>query len=325
MRSPVATGDALYTAGAEPTRPVGRILARSDKDGDGRLSIAESGKDGWLKGIANYYGNGDGFIVESEWLAANAAVVAPSSLVAVSPVRDAGGGTSARELWRYEKSFFGVVPSPLVLDGLVYTIRNGAILTILRADTGEVVKTVYVFFFGDFGVVSDDAAVALCAGKGRWARSPTREGAAASPIIAESLLILVLDQIERCRQRPIRRARGGERRPAVDAPWRGTDHGRQPGRHRRYRGGASAVTIPPGPPRRRADAPIYLHVNGQAMLAIMGPPPSCLERPIQWRPIRQSRVPGLPIPAPMAAQPDLKPVLDVRTGSPAIVAIAWKC
>jgi hypothetical protein len=33
------------------------------------------------------------------------------------------------------------VPSPLVLDGLVYTIKNGGILTILRADTGEVVKT----------------------------------------------------------------------------------------------------------------------------------------------------------------------------------------
>ena len=101
----------------------------------------ESGEDGWLIGIAKFYGNRDGFIVESEWLAASAAIVAPSSLVAVSLVRDSGGGISARELWRYEKSFFGVVPSPLVLDGLVYTIKNGGILTILRADTGEVVKT----------------------------------------------------------------------------------------------------------------------------------------------------------------------------------------
>jgi outer membrane protein assembly factor BamB len=44
-------------------------------------------------------------------------------------------------LWRYAKSFVAVVPSPLVLDGLVYTIKNGGILTSLRADTGEVVKT----------------------------------------------------------------------------------------------------------------------------------------------------------------------------------------
>jgi outer membrane protein assembly factor BamB len=143
VASPVVTGDTVvgFGYGFDPMPAFAEVLARSDKDGDGRLSIVESGKDGWLKGIANYYGNGDGFIVESEWLAANAAVVAPSSLVAVSLVRDAGGGTSARELWRYEKSFFGVVPSPLVLDGLVYTIRNGGILTILRADTGEVVKT----------------------------------------------------------------------------------------------------------------------------------------------------------------------------------------
>jgi outer membrane protein assembly factor BamB len=141
VASPVVTGDTVvgFGYGFDPMPPFSEVLARSDKDGDGRLSIAESGKDGWLKGIANYYGNHDGFIVE--WRAANAAVVAPSSLVAVSLVHDAGGGTSARERWRYEKSFFGVVPSPLVLDGLVYTIRNGGILTILRADTGDVVKT----------------------------------------------------------------------------------------------------------------------------------------------------------------------------------------
>ncbi len=68
-------------------------------------------------------------------------MVAPSSLVAVSLARDASGGTQARELWRYEKSFVAVVPSPLVLDGLVYTIKNGGILTVLRAETGEVVRT----------------------------------------------------------------------------------------------------------------------------------------------------------------------------------------
>ena len=143
VASPVVTGDTVvgFGYGFDSMPPFAEVLTRSDKDGDGRVSIAESGKDGWLIGIAKFYGNRDGFIVESEWLAASAAVVAPSSLVAVSLVRDAGGGISARELWRYEKSFFGVVPSPLVLDGLVYTIKNGGILTILRADTGEVVKT----------------------------------------------------------------------------------------------------------------------------------------------------------------------------------------
>jgi outer membrane protein assembly factor BamB len=42
------------------------------------------------------------------------------------------------------KSFVAVVPSPLVLDGLVYTIKNGGILTVLSAETGEVVRTARV-------------------------------------------------------------------------------------------------------------------------------------------------------------------------------------
>ena len=82
-----------------------------------------------LIGIARFFGNRDGFIVESEWTAGYGRYVAPSSLVAVALSSDANGRTTARELWRYTKSFVAVVPSPLILDGLVYTIRNGGILT----------------------------------------------------------------------------------------------------------------------------------------------------------------------------------------------------
>ena len=140
-RSSPATPMVGFGYGYDSTPPFAEALTKSDKDGDGRLSVAECGTSAWWIGIARYFGNRDGFIVESEWLAAHAAVQAPSSLVAVSLVKDADGVVSARELWRYEKSFVAVVPSPLVLDGLVYTIKNGGILTVLRADTGEVVKT----------------------------------------------------------------------------------------------------------------------------------------------------------------------------------------
>jgi outer membrane protein assembly factor BamB len=143
VASPVVTGDTMvgFGYGYDSTPPFAEALTRSDKDGDGKLSVAECGTSAWWIGIAKYFGDRDGFIVESEWLAAHAAVQAPSSLVAVSLVKDADGVVSARELWRYEKSFVAVVPSPLVLDGLIYTIKNGGILTVLRADTGEVVKT----------------------------------------------------------------------------------------------------------------------------------------------------------------------------------------
>jgi outer membrane protein assembly factor BamB len=49
------------------------------------------------------------------------------------------GAITPRELWRYERSFVAVVPSPLALHGLVYTIKNG-ILTTNAVDTGAVVK-----------------------------------------------------------------------------------------------------------------------------------------------------------------------------------------
>ena len=60
--------------------------------------------------------------------------------MAVALDKDASGRVTPRELWRYEKSFVAVVPSPLVLDGLIYTVKNGGVLTVLKADTGEVVK-----------------------------------------------------------------------------------------------------------------------------------------------------------------------------------------
>jgi len=143
VASPVVTGDTVvgFGYGYDSAPSFADGLKRNDKDGDGRISLAECGDSAILIGIARYGGNRDGFIVEAEWAAGYGEWVAPSSLVAVSLAQDAAGHVTARELWRYTKSFVAVVPSPLVLDGLVYTIKNGGILTVLSADTGSVVKT----------------------------------------------------------------------------------------------------------------------------------------------------------------------------------------
>ena len=142
VASPVVVGNTVvgFGYGYDSTMPFSDALKNNDRDGDGRLSLDECGDSAWMIGIAKYYGNRDGFVVESEWLDAWATIVAPSSLVAVALEKDAAGGVSPRELWRYEKSFLAVVPSPLVLDGLIYTIKNGGILTVLSAETGAVVK-----------------------------------------------------------------------------------------------------------------------------------------------------------------------------------------
>ena len=142
VASPVMAGDIVmgFGYGYDSTPPFAEALERNDKDKDGRLSIEECGDSAWLKGMANYQGKRDGYVDEPDWIAAWADVVAPSSLVAVKLERDGNGAITPRELWRYEKSFVAVVPSPLVLDGLVYTVRNGGILTTLVAETGAVVK-----------------------------------------------------------------------------------------------------------------------------------------------------------------------------------------
>jgi outer membrane protein assembly factor BamB len=143
VASPVVAGDRLYGFGYgyDSYPSFAETLAKYDRDRDGRLSVEEAGPSAWMRSIATYIGNRDGFVVEAEWNKANGDLAAPSSLVAVALDRDGAGRIKPRELWRYEKSFVGVVPSPLVLDGLVYTIKNGGILTILSAETGEVVKT----------------------------------------------------------------------------------------------------------------------------------------------------------------------------------------
>ena len=55
--------------------------------------------------------------------------------------RDAKGALTARELWRYDKSFTSVIPSVLQYEGVVYALKNGGILTSLDAATGKVLKT----------------------------------------------------------------------------------------------------------------------------------------------------------------------------------------
>jgi outer membrane protein assembly factor BamB len=146
VASPVVMGDTVvgFGYGYDAAPPFAGALKRMDRDGDGRISVAECGDNAMQIGIARFFGNRDGFIVEAEWVEGYGKMVAPSSMVAVSLSREARGGVIARELWRYEKSFVAVVPSPLILDGLIYSIKNGGILTVLSAATGEVVKTARV-------------------------------------------------------------------------------------------------------------------------------------------------------------------------------------
>lgn len=82
-------------------------------------------------------GETSGDITQEVWDAYFEAASRPSALV---PVRLDPETMETTELWRYERSFVGVVPTLLAMDGIVYLVKNGGILTAFDAETGEVVK-----------------------------------------------------------------------------------------------------------------------------------------------------------------------------------------
>lgn len=137
VASPVLDGDVLYSFGYgyQTSIPFARMLERSDKNKDGRLTPDEYGSVNVLRAAGQYMGNGDGIVTEEKWNQWNAHVQGPSGLVALDLNRP------ATPLWRYEKGFDSVIPSPIVYDGMVYSVRNGGILTAFDARTGEVTKS----------------------------------------------------------------------------------------------------------------------------------------------------------------------------------------
>lgn len=143
--SPVLQQDRVYVFGygSESEAPFDKPLARFDKNGDGKLSADEYGADDFLRGIATYTGNRDGVLTRQEYDDKQRKVVGLNALQCFQLERgtSAAGEIRARELWRYEKSFTGVIPSPLVYNGVVFVVRNGGILTSWDAATGEVQKS----------------------------------------------------------------------------------------------------------------------------------------------------------------------------------------
>jgi outer membrane protein assembly factor BamB len=140
VASPILVNDTLFTFGYGNDTAVlfSTRLARMDKNGDGQLTADEYGNDAYLIGVARFVGNKDGIVTKEEFDLRQSMAVAPSSLLAVQLGRDTA--SPPREVWRYEKSFTNVVPSPLYYDGVLYVVKNGGLLTSFDPKTGEVRK-----------------------------------------------------------------------------------------------------------------------------------------------------------------------------------------
>ncbi len=140
--SPVLDGNTVYVFGYgnEGPAPFSDRLNRLDTNKDGKLSPEEYGVEPFLTGIAKYVGNRDGIISEDEWLEKQKEIIGPNHLGAYR-IEGEGETLTARELWRYEKSFTGVIPSLVLYQGVVYFVKNGGILTSLDAASGAPLKT----------------------------------------------------------------------------------------------------------------------------------------------------------------------------------------
>jgi outer membrane protein assembly factor BamB len=147
VASPVLVDDTIYTFGYgnDAATPFSTVLARHDKNQDDKLSPDEYGSNAFLIGIGRYEGDRDRIVTKEEWDEKQRQVLAPSSLLAIRLEGDSAGrsGTSTRprEVWRYERSFVGVIPSPLFYNGVLYVMKNGGILTSFNPKTGSILKT----------------------------------------------------------------------------------------------------------------------------------------------------------------------------------------
>ena len=144
IASPTLAGNTVFAFGyslSEP--PWADKLTQLDKNQDQRLSVDEYGTSSVLVAIAHYLGNRDGIVTEDEWKTWSAHVMGGTHLLAVQvtqPSTSPSEAITSRDVWKHDRGYTSVVPSPLAYDGILYVIKNGGILTAFDMMTGEVVK-----------------------------------------------------------------------------------------------------------------------------------------------------------------------------------------
>jgi outer membrane protein assembly factor BamB len=135
-----ADGTFFVNNGAVPPFEDLAITFKADKNRDGKLTPDEFPDPAFqnaVRAIDKTYGNGDGAIDSPEWNGALKLMQSMNALVAVRA--GAGVPPNERELWRMTKGLSDV-PSPLLYEDTLYTIRDGGILTSFHPKTGEILK-----------------------------------------------------------------------------------------------------------------------------------------------------------------------------------------
>ncbi len=113
------------------------LVGRMDANEDGMLSQEEMGD----SPLAEHHGwadsDKDDLIDSEEWKFVRQAVASRDAGLVVF---EAGAdGEAPTELWRYQKRL-PEIATPLLLDGVIYLVKHGGILTTLDAATGDVIE-----------------------------------------------------------------------------------------------------------------------------------------------------------------------------------------
>jgi outer membrane protein assembly factor BamB len=142
--SPLIAGDVLYVASAKEAAQSWDRVAKFDLKKDGRIAIDQVPQDSsvnvtWRRvfiSINNRFGNGDGVLTREQWDKNEAAVAGSGGLAAV-PL--GGGDLSDAVKWRYTKAI-PYYASPLLYRGVLYTLKDGGILSAFDPVEGKVEK-----------------------------------------------------------------------------------------------------------------------------------------------------------------------------------------
>ena len=170
-----------------------------------------------LTAAANFMGNGNGIVTREKFDAWWQHVPGPSRLLATRLDCEPGAAREKtvlpRELWRYDKSFVGVVASPLLYEGVLYLIKNGGILTALDPATGRELKVGRVkgalggysaspvAADGKVFLVNEEGKVAVLKAGPDWdllAVNDLGEGSFATPALSQGRIYLRTDEALYC-------------------------------------------------------------------------------------------------------------------------------
>ena len=146
--TPVLDGEAVYfvtySGDSEPGQqevvlPFKDALAQLDKNADGKISKDEI-VDARIKALFDEYLDLDhtGYLEERDWNQYRERRLGESSLRAYR-LGGTGDLTESNFLWKNARSLSNV-PSPIHYRGVVYTLKEGGVLTSLDSKTGEILK-----------------------------------------------------------------------------------------------------------------------------------------------------------------------------------------